>query len=366
MKEIGLYIHIPFCKSKCYYCDFNSYSNKDCLVERYIETVKKEILSLNLEQYIIKTIYIGGGTPSIINEKYIEEILKCVDLFAVQEITIEVNPGTVTFEKLKKYFEIGINRLSIGLQTTHNELLRSIGRIHTFEHFLNTYEMAREVGFKNINVDLMLGLPGQSLIDLQKSLENVVELRPEHISVYSLILEEDTVLYNRVMNKEISLCDDELERKMYWEVKRFLESNGYKHYEISNFALEGFESVHNTDCWRQKEYIGIGAGASSFLNDKRYTNSSLIEEYIENNEAVLEEVLDDNSKMKEFVMLGLRKIEGISLQEFFYKFNVEFFQVFKKEYDKLFGIGLIVCENNYIKLTNKGIDLANLVWEEFI
>lgn len=267
---------------------------------------------------------------------------------------------------MKKYFEIGINRLSIGLQTTHNELLKCSGRIHTFEQFLNTYEMAREVGFKNINVDLMLGLPGQSMQHLQKSLETIVELRPEHISVYSLILEEDTVLYNKVMNKEIELCDDELERKMYWEVKHFLESKGYKHYEISNFALEGFESVHNTDCWRQKEYIGIGAGASSFLNNKRYTNSSLIEEYIENNEVILEEVLDDNSKMKEFVMLGLRKIEGISLDEFLYKFNVDFFDIYKKEFDKLFSIGLIDCENNYIKLTNKGIDLANLVWTEFI
>ena len=267
---------------------------------------------------------------------------------------------------MKKYFDIGINRLSIGLQTTHNELLKNIGRIHTFEQFLTTYDMARKVGFKNINIDLMLGLPGQSLIDLQKSLEDIVELRPEHISVYSLILEEDTVLYNKVMNKEIALCNDELERKMYWKVKYFLESKGYNHYEISNFALEGFKSVHNTDCWRQKEYIGVGAGASSFLDNKRYTNSSLIEEYIENNEALLEEILDANSKMKEFVMLGLRKIEGISLQEFFDRFCVDFFAVFKNEYEKLFSIGLIVCENNYIKLTDKGIDLANLVWAEFV
>ena len=256
--------------------------------------------------------------------------------------------------------------MSIGLQTTHDDLLKKIGRIHTFEQFLNTYEMARKVGFKNINVDLMLGLPEQSVQHLQKSLKDIIELKPEHVSVYSLILEEDTVLYHKVMNKEIELCNDEIERKMYWEVKRFLESKGYKHYEISNFALEGFESIHNTDCWRQKEYIGIGAGASSFLDNKRYTNSSLIEEYIKNNEPDVEEVLDDDSKMKEFVMLGLRKIEGISLQEFFNKFNIEFFQVFKKEYDKLFGIGLIVCENNYIKLTDKGIDLANLVWTEFI
>jgi len=267
---------------------------------------------------------------------------------------------------LKKYFDIGINRLSIGLQTTHDDLLKKIGRIHTFEQFLSTYDMARNIGFKNINVDLMLGLPGQSIDMLNESVKKIVELRLEHISIYSLILEEDTVLYNKVMNKEIEVCDDELERKMYWEVKRFFEHNGYKHYEISNFALDGFESVHNTDCWRQKEYIGIGAGASSFFEDKRYTNSYLIEEYISDNEVILEEVLDKNSKMKEFVMLGLRKIEGISLQEFLDRFKIDFFDIFKEEFDKLFGIGLIVCENNYIKLTDKGSDLANLVWEEFV
>lgn len=366
MKKIGLYVHIPFCKSKCYYCDFNSYSNKDCLIKDYIEAVKKEIKEYDLKQYKIETIYIGGGTPSYMNEGYIKEILEEIDISNVIEITIEVNPGMVNNEKLKKYYDSGINRLSIGLQSTNNCLLKSIGRIHTYEQFLETYNTARIVGFKNINVDLMLALPNQSFQDLQDSLEKIVSLKPEHISVYSLILEEGTMLYNKALHKEILLPTDDDERKMYWQVKEFLKQNNYEHYEISNFALKDYRAKHNTDCWEQKEYIGIGAGASSFINDKRYVNSDLIEEYINNNKRTLEEELNEKSKIQEYIMLGLRKIEGISLQEFRSKFNVEFFEEFKKEYDKLNKEGLLIQENGYIKLSNKGIDLANLVWEEFV
>lgn len=366
MKKIGIYVHIPFCKSKCYYCDFNSYSNKQCLIETYVKSVKKEIEEYNLGKYEIETIYIGGGTPSYINEKYIEEILKEIDISKAKEITIEVNPGTVTYEKLQKYYNLGINRLSIGLQSTNNKLLKSIGRIHTYEQFLETYKISRRVGFKNINIDLMLGLPNQTLEDLQNSLEKIINLKPEHISVYSLILEEETILYNKVLNNEIILPIDEEERCMYWQVKQYLENNNYEHYEISNFALKNYRALHNTNCWDQKEYIGIGAGASSFLNEKRYINSSLIEEYIENNKQTVEEVLNKKSKMQEYVMLGLRKVEGISLQEFRNKFKIDFLEEFKKEYTKLNNEGLLVLKNDYIKLSDKGIDLANLVWEEFV
>ena len=366
MKKIGLYIHIPFCKSKCYYCDFNSYANKECLIEQYVESLKKEIKNYELEKYEIKTIYIGGGTPSIIPEKYIEEIIKMVDISNAQEITIEVNPGTVNYEKLKKYNEIGINRLSIGLQSTNNSLLKNIGRIHTYQDFLNTYDMARKVGFKNINIDLMLGLPSQTLTDLQDSISKIVDLKPEHISVYSLILEEDTVLYNKFLDKEFEMISEEEEREMYWKVKKVLEEKGYIHYEISNFALEGKEAIHNTDCWEQNEYIGIGAGASSFLDNKRYTNLTAIEEYIAENIISVEEILDEKVKMKEFVMLGLRKIKGISIEEFYKKFHVNFFEEFEYEFEKLHSFELLMMENGYIKLTNKGIDLANMVWEEFV
>ena len=267
---------------------------------------------------------------------------------------------------MKKYYDIGINRLSLGLQATNNNLLKSIGRIHTYEDFLTIYKSARKVGFKNINVDLMLGLPAQTLEDLQQSLENIVNLKPEHISVYSLILEEGTVLYNKVSKKEISLPEENLERKMYWYTKKILEEKNYIHYEISNFSLKNYESIHNTDCWKQKEYIGIGAGASSFLDGKRYSNSLLIEEYINNNKKTVEEILDDKSKKQEYVILALRTLKGINIQEFYNKFNIDFFQEFNKEYEKLFNLGLIILDNGYIKLTNKGLDFANIVWEKFV
>lgn len=257
--------------------------------------------------------------------------------------------------------------MSIGLQSTSNILLKSIGRIHTYGQFLETYKMARKVGFNNINVDLMFGLPGQTKNDLQNSLEQIINIKPEHISVYSLILEEGTTLYEKYEKNEIVLPSDEVEREMYWQVKNFLEKNNYEHYEISNFSLNtNYRAVHNTNCWKQKEYIGIGAGASSFLNNKRYSNSLSIEEYIKNNVRTIEEILDKNSKMKEYVMLGLRKIEGINIKEFETIFLVSFFSVFENEFNKLKSEKLLLFENGNVKLSEKGIDLANLVWEEFV
>lgn len=228
------------------------------------------------------------------------------------------------------------------------------------------YKLAREIGFKNINVDLMLGLPNQTSEDLQKSLRNVANLKPEHISVYSLILEEETLLYNKVLKKELLLPNEDLEREMYWCTKKFLEENNYMHYEISNFALKNFESIHNTDCWKMKEYIGVGAGASSFLEGKRYSNSLSIEEYIKNNKKTVEETLDEKSIRQEYLILGLRMLQGINVQKFYNRFNVEFFQEFNKEYEKLLNLGLIIFDNGYIKLTSKGLDFANIVWEEFV
>lgn len=252
------------------------------------------------------------------------------------------------------------------MQSTKNQLLKSIGRIHTYEQFLETYKIARKIGFKNINIDLMLGLPNQTISDLQTSLEKIIDLNPEHISVYSLILEEGTVLYDKYLENSLKLPTDEQERKMYWHVKRYLEKNNYEHYEISNFSLKNYRALHNINCWEQKEYIGIGAGASSFLNRKRYINSALIEEYIENNKRTIEELLNKKSEMQEYIMLGLRKIEGVNLQDFKNKFNIDFFTEFKNEYNKLNNDGLLIFKNGYIKLSDKGIDLANLVWEEFV
>ena len=348
--------------------------------KRYVECLKKE-LSYRCKELMsnseITTIYIGGGTPSFIDSKYIKEIVETIKNENIQaensEVTIEVNPSTVTERKLLDYKEAEVNRLSIGLQSCSNRLLKEIGRIHTYEQFLETYNMAREVGFNNINVDLMLGLPNQSIDDLKESLNQVIELQPEHISVYSLILEEDTILYEMVQSKKIVLSDDEQERMMYWYVKNTLELHGYKHYEISNYAKPGFESKHNINCWNQQEYIGVGLNASSYMNGVRYSNVANLDEYMQNAEAgcfdnnkIIEEVQNKVTKQKEFMLLGLRMIDGISIQKFKNKYKENPVFLFKNELNKLVNSKLLSIDGDAIKLTNTGINLANQVWMEFV
>ena len=373
--EIGVYVHIPFCKKKCDYCDFISYCNKDNLIYDYVQAVKAEIQSQNIKPEIT-TIYIGGGTPSYIDSKYIIEILEKIkekNVSSNAEITIEVNPGTVTKEKLEDYIKSGINRISIGLQTTNDELLKQIGRIHNFTQFLETYKLAKKVGFKNINVDLMLGLPNQRIKDLKESLEQIIKLKPKHISVYSLIVEDGTPIANKIEKGEMQLPDEELERNMYWFVKNTLELNGFIHYEISNFAKKGYESKHNLNCWNQKEYIGIGASAHSYRDITRYSNTENIEEYIENvnngnfnRNKIIHEIQKEDDAKKEFMLLGLRKIKGVDINEFKNKFGDNPIYLFRNELKKLTDERLLIIDNNNIRLTNKGLDLANLVWEEFI
>lgn len=378
-KEIGIYIHIPFCKSKCYYCDFVSFANKESLQEEYVEAVIKEIKHIDLSKYSINTIYIGGGTPSILDSKYITQIINEINGVGASiahpnaEITIEVNPGTVDREKLQDYKEAGINRLSIGLQSTADNLLKEIGRIHKYEDFLKAYNQAREVGFKNINVDLMLGLPNQTLEILENSVSKIINLNPEHISIYSLILEEETKLYDMVNRGELELPSEEIERKMYWKVKEMLEESGYIHYEISSFAKQGYKSRHNSDCWEQKEYIGIGAAAHSYLDDKRYSNTESVEEYIKNinqnnfeQNISIHEKQNKESKQNEYMLLGLRKIQGVSIKDFKNKFGENPIFLYNKELAKLVKEDLIEIDGDYIRLTEKGLDLANIVWEEFV
>ena len=379
-KELGIYIHIPFCKKKCYYCDFVSYANNCKNVEEYKKTVIKEIESYNLENYNITTIYIGGGTPSYIDSKYIVEILAKLKQklqnnetkFNNIEITIEVNPGTITNSKIKDYKKSGINRISIGLQSTNNNLLKEIGRIHTFEEFLEAYNIVKKE-FDNINIDLMIGLPKQKILDIKKSLEEIIKLNPNHVSVYSLILEEGTVLYKKVENNDLELPSEDEERKMYWYVKNTLELNGYNHYEISNFAKFGKESRHNLNCWNQEEYIGFGVAAHSYLNGIRFSNTINVEEYIqhlENNRKEeniqIEESQSLEDKKNEFMMLGFRKIQGVDIARFKEKFIDNPIFLYREKLNKLVEEGLIEVDLNHIKLTNKGIDLANLVFEEFV
>ena len=375
MKKIGIYVHIPFCKQKCYYCDFVSFVKQDEFHKKYINALKEEIKSFldNNNQYEISTIYIGGGTPSFIDEKYIEEILNLISQENAKEITIEINPGTATLDKLNTYKKIGINRLSIGLQACQNGLLKEIGRIHNFEDFLNTYKMAKQVGFDNINVDLMIGLPNQTIKDIKESLEKIIELQPKHISVYSLIVEDNTPISILIENGKLTLPSEELERNMYWYVKNYLELNGYRHYEISNFAKKGFESKHNMDCWNQEEYIGFGLAAHSYLDDIRFANTNNLQEYIENcnnkdfeKNRIIQETQNEYSKEQEYMLLGLRKIDGISISNFKNKFGENPIIIFKKQLKELVENGLITIDLDNIKLTNKGLDLANIVWEKFV
>lgn len=381
LNELGIYIHIPFCKQKCYYCDFVSYSNKCNEVKEYIESLKKEIKEFDFSNYKVTSIYIGGGTPSYIDSIYIVEILselkeklKCNLIeFKDIEITIEVNPGTVDTKKLNDYKKLGINRLSIGLQSTKNDILKKIGRIHTYQEFLEIYKLARKTGFKNINIDLMIGIPGQKIGDLKNTLQDIIKLEPEHISVYSLIIEENTPIEKMLENGEIKLPDEDLERNMYWYVKNTLELNGYNHYEISNFAKLGKESRHNLNCWNQEEYIGFGVAAHSYLNGIRFSNTINVEEYIqhiENNRKEeniqIEESQSLEDKKNEFMMLGFRKIQGVDIARFKEKFIDNPIFLYREKLNKLVEEGLIEVDLNHIKLTNKGIDLANLVFEEFV
>ena len=370
MREIGIYIHIPFCKQKCLYCDFLSFTNKEKYEEKYIKSLIKEIENWKKanKDIKIKTVYIGGGTPSYINSYYISEIMQKLDLKDAEEITIEANPGSITKEKLEIYKKSGINRISIGLQSTNDELLKKMGRIHTFEEFMQSYELAKQSGFSNINIDLMIGLPSQTMGDVKEEIKEILKLEPTHISVYSLIVEENTKLEKMIKDGALKLLDEDLERKMYWYVKNTLEMNGYEHYEISNFAKKGFSSKHNLDCWSQKEYRGFGLGAHSYIENKRFSNTESLDNYIKNDfekNIIIHEIQQNEEKMKEFMLLALRKIEGVSIEEFTGKFKENPLKKFKLEIEKLTCEKLIKIEGDNIKLTNKGLDLANLVWEEF-
>lgn len=377
MNKLGIYVHIPFCRKKCKYCDFVSFTCEEHLIDNYFSALKKEIENFNIENRVISTIYIGGGTPSFCDSKYIVELMDLLkNKFSIKEnaeITIEVNPGTVSKEKLLDYKKAGINRLSIGLQSTNNRLLKLIGRIHTYEDFLETFEDAKKVGFENINVDLMLALPTQTKEELIESLNNVINLKPNHISLYSLILEENTELEKQVKSGTLELPSEDLERKMYHLSKKILEENKYNHYEISNFAKKGYESKHNLDCWNQEEYIGFGLSAHSYFQNKRYSNIANLEEYIKNiNDGNFEkniemhEIQNEESKLKEYMMLGFRKIEGISISEFERKFRINPLIYFRFEIDKLTNEDLIEVDLDNIRLTKKGLDLANIVFEEFV
>ncbi|WP_160686157.1 radical SAM family heme chaperone HemW [Clostridium sp. C2-6-12] len=373
MKEISLYIHIPFCKQKCLYCDFPSYAGKERFMDEYIEALNKEILD-KADQYIIKSIFIGGGTPSYLKDSSLLSLLITLNKLNLKEnleFTIECNPGTLSREKLEIMKSNNINRISMGLQSTKNSILKEIGRIHSYEEFKNNYFLAREIGFNNINVDLMFGLPKQKFNDWKDSLEEIVKLEPEHISAYSLIIEEGTLFYKLYEKDKLELPEENQEREMYLYTKQILNRYGYHQYEISNFSKHGKECFHNKVYWKCNEYLGLGVAASSFIDNKRIKNIDDIQAYImkiNNNESVVEEihVNDIEDDMEEFMFMGLRMIEGISINEFRNRFNKNIYEVYRDSIEKNIKKELLICNSERLFLSEKGIEISNYVMSDFI
>lgn len=403
MNGLEIYIHIPFCVKKCDYCDFLSAPADLETKEKYVEALINEIkLNKNkMSEYVVDTVFIGGGTPSLLEENQISKIMSVLrdncNMSENPEITIECNPGTITESKLCEYKKSGINRISFGLQSANDEELKSIGRIHNYAGFLESYNLARKCGFDNINVDLMSALPGQTLKSYEETLNKVVRLEPEHISAYSLIVEENTLMYYRVKKAQIKginiLPDEESERKMYYLTNNILRSNGYRKYEISNYSKPGKECKHNIGYWQRKEYLGFGIGAASLYKENRYNNISDINKYIEvltnnikensiNNVGNSSEVenqvnilnsivknlqqLTERDRMEEFMFLGLRMMEGVSMEKFERYFGKPYMEVYGKVQKRMEDKRFLINDNGYVKLTEFGIDLSNYVMSEFL
>ena len=373
MKEVALYIHIPFCKQKCFYCDFPSYARKDDLMSDYIEALLIE-LKEKIKAYKVRSLFIGGGTPSYLNEENLRKLMKVIkniNFIEDAEKTIECNPGTVSEEKFNIMKEGGINRLSFGLQTTKNNLLKGIGRIHTFEAFKDNYNLARSVGFNNINIDMMFGLPNQSVKDWTDSLEEVAKLNPEHISAYSLIIEEGTPFYKLYNEDKLKLPSEEEEREMYKKCKDILIENGYHQYEISNYAKEGKECLHNEVYWMCDEYIGVGASSSSYIDGKRIKNIDDLREYIKRigiSESIVDEEIINtkNDDIEEFMFMGLRMNCGIKEEEFKRRFHTDIDNVYKDVIEGNINKGLLERKRGRIYLTDKGIEFSNMVMSDMI
>lgn len=414
-KDLELYVHIPFCVKKCAYCDFLSAPADVQERTLYVDALTEEIRA-QYEDYKncqVRTVFLGGGTPSILDGREICRIFDTLyasfDISDNAEITMEVNPGTVTGEKAAAWKKCGVNRLSIGLQSVNDDELQMLGRIHTYQDFLNTWEIVRGAGFRNVNIDLISAIPGQTLESWCRTLRTVAELEPEHISAYSLIIEEDTPFYERYGEKAgcnsgtengkaeeagggqtvfPPLPDEDTEREIYKATEQILSGYGYHRYEISNYAKEGYECRHNLGYWERKEYLGLGLGASSLIDECRFHNTADMKKYLEfygkpapdssdpsglpdvagGRADIREETeyLSQKDRMEEFMFLGLRKTEGISMKEFCEAFGRDIFEVYGTQIRKMEEQGLLIVQDGGIRLTERGTDVSNYVFSEFI
>jgi len=370
----SLYLHIPFCRKKCNYCDFPSYAGRENLIPEYIEALKSELgyYSSIYERPSITTVYVGGGTPTLLPEEAISSLFgsirKDFNVRSDAEVTFEANPGTVTKEKLKALMNAGVNRISLGAQTFTDNLLKKLGRIH-LEHEINeAYEMVRDAGFRNVNLDLIFALPGGNINDWQETLVKAVRLNPEHISTYNLQIEEGTPFYIDKLEGDLLMPEEEDELEMYKTAIAFLKENGYEHYEISNFARKGHESAHNKAYWTLQDYIGAGAGAHSFINNIRIENTPSLEKYLTKDFSNIktEHVNTKKETMQEMIFLGLRLIKGFNLNDFTRRFGVGFREIYKKELAELTDDGMLEMDGKNVKLTEKGLFLANEVFKKFL
>lgn len=381
-KKLELYLHIPFCVKKCAYCDFLSAPAKEAVKLRYVEALAEEIRQKSefYRNYSVPSLFIGGGTPSVLLGEDIARLMETVHqrfyLEKGAEITIECNPGTLNSKKAAHYKSAGINRISLGLQSASQEELTILGRIHTYEDFLQSYDILRKAGFDNINVDLMSGLPGQTLSDWQTTVKKVTALSPEHISTYSLIIEAGTPFYESFSQDEARreagevprlLPTEETERTMYEWSKSYLSAHGYHHYEISNYARPGKGCRHNMGYWRRENYLGLGLGSSSLVENERFTNTTDLEEYIKGNYEKQDATsLTRKEQMEEFMFLGLRMTEGISRTEFKDCFGIEPEGVYGDVLASLYKQRLLQQEAGRIFLTDEGISLSNYVMAQFL
>ena len=376
-KTIGLYIHIPFCRQKCLYCDFPSWAGKEGQMQGYVDALTKEIRNRGKEYTDRKvvSVFFGGGTPTTLSVPMLEQLMQAVfeswDIAEDAEITTEANPGTLDGEMAVALKKMGFNRLSMGVQAWQNRLLKDLGRIHTMEAFQENYKAVREAGFGNVNTDLMFALPNQTMADWQETVRNIVALHPEHISAYSLILEEGTPFFDRYEKGELEPAAEELDREMYHWAVDYLAKMGYGQYEISNFAKKGRQSRHNRIYWQAEEYLGMGLGAHSYMDGERFHNRYDLQEYIraDGDISLLKEeveVITEEDALAEFMFLGLRLTEGVSFARFRERFGQEMKNIYGRQIEELVKDGLLKEDEIGIRLTTRGVDISNVVFEKFL
>ncbi len=375
-RPLELYLHIPFCVRKCHYCDFLSGPADACMQEQYMKALLAELSGRSGEcrEYQVQTVFVGGGTPSVVDavwmDRIMEELKSNYDLAEDAEVTIEINPGTVDRDKLAIYQKAGINRLSIGLQSAVDEELRRLGRIHTQEQFLRTYKEAVEAGFTNINVDVMSALPGQTPESYRQTLDMLMGLcpRPKHISAYSLIIEEGTPFHDLWEQGKLELPDEDSDRLMYAMTGEVLAANGYHRYEISNYALDGYECRHNCGYWQRKEYLGFGIGAASLMKEWRFRNGQDIKKYVACPLSQREELkqLPLEERMEEFLFLGLRMTKGVSCEAFLKAFGRRITDVYGEVIQRNVADDLLTFKEGFYHLTDRGMDVSNYVMAQFL